>query len=343
MPNELKHVRPTFLLAPPRVWERVYASISTELRKKPGYAQKIFFLALGLGMRAARYRNQGKAVPAWIASSLKLADKIAFSQIRSRLGGRLRIAASGAAPLGRELAQFYEAVGLPLIEGYGLTEGGVVTLNPLNAPRPGSIGMPLPGVHLKLGDMNELLINGPCLFSGYYKDPEATAAVLRDGWLHTGDIAEVDDDGYVFITGRKKELIVSSNGKKIYPARIESLFKVEPLVNQVLLVGDRQPYVTALLTINAGAAESLAGLEALRSDDEVIKAEPVVAAVDKIVRRVNSQLAPFEQIRKFRILARDFSIERGELTPTMKVRRQQVLENYKGLVQELYPGKEDAV
>ncbi len=264
MPNELKHVRPTFLLAPPRVWERIYASISTEVRKKPGYAQKIFFLALGLGMRAARYRNEGKAIPAWIAGSLRIADKVAFSQIRSRLGGRLRIAASGAAPLGRELAQFYEAVALPLIEGYGLTEGGVATLNPLDAPRAGSIGKPLPGVELKLGEMNELLIRSPSLFSGYYDDPEATAAVLRDGWLHTGDIAEIDEGGYVFITGRKKELIVSSNGKKIYPARIESLFKVEPLVNQVLLVGDRQPYVTALLTVNAGAAESLAGLEALR-------------------------------------------------------------------------------
>src|SRR5205085_8813963 len=171
----------------------------------------------------------------------------------------VRIAASGAAPLGRDLAQFYEAIGLPLIEGYGLTEGGVASLNPLDNPKPGSIGKPLPGVHMKLAEDGELLIKSPFLFAGYYKDPEATASVLRNGWLHTGDIAEIDADGYVYITGRKKELIVSSNGKKIYPARIESLFKVEPLVNQVLLVGDRQPYVTALLTINAGAVESLGG------------------------------------------------------------------------------------
>jgi long-chain acyl-CoA synthetase len=170
----------------------------------------------------------------------------------------------------------------------------------------------------------ELLIRSSTVFSGYYKDPQATAAVLKDGWLHTGDIAEIDRDGYVTITGRKKELIVSSNGKKIYPARIESLFKVEPVVNQVLLIGDRQPYVTALVTVNTTAAEG----------------KDVTQEVDQAVKRVNKQLADFERIRRFRVLDQDFSIERGELTPTMKVRRTQVLENYKHLVNELYLGKE---
>ncbi len=329
MPNELRQVRPTFLLAPPRVWERVYASISTEVRKKPGFAQKLFFGALGVGMKAANCRHDGKPVPAWVSAGQKLANKVVFQKVRERLGGRIRVAASGAAPLGRDLAQFYEAIGLPLIEGYGLTEGGVATLNPIDAPRAGSIGKPLPGVELRIGDDGELLIKSPCLFSGYYKDPDASAAVLRDGWLHTGDIAEIDSQGYVYITGRKKELIVSSNGKKIYPARIESFFKVEPLVNQILLIGDRQPYVTALLTVNATAAENLKG--------------SVEEEVGQVIRRVNQQLAPFEQIRRYRILEQDFSIERGELTPTMKVRRKQVLENYKAVVSELYLGKEEMV
>ena len=169
------------------------------------------------------------------------------------------------------------------------------------------------------------LVKSPALFSGYYEDPAATAAVLRDGWLYTGDIAEFDADGYVYITGRKKELIVSSNGKKIYPARIELLFKTEPVVNQVVLIGDRLPYVTALVTINVSELADSAETE-----------------VKKAVARVNRKLAPFEQIRKFRIIERDFSIESGELTPTMKVRRNRVLENHRELVSELYMGKEES-
>jgi long-chain acyl-CoA synthetase len=343
MAVELREVKPTFLLAPPRVWERVYASISTEIKKRPGFARKIFYGALGLGLRAGRLRIEGKPIPAWMQQALKLADKIVFQKIRARLGGRLKVAASGAAPLGRDLGHFYEAIGLPLIEGYGLTEGGVASLNPLDRPKPGSIGKPLPGVEMKLGEDGELLIKSPCLFSGYFKDPESTAVVLRNGWLHTGDIAEIDAEGYVYITGRKKELIVSSNGKKIYPAKIESLFKVEPLVNQVLLIGDRQPYVTALITINTANAETLKGMEEHRGKPmaDMAAAEPVQAEVGKLVKRVNQQLAPFEQIRRFRILEREFSIEKGELTPTMKVRRTQVIENFRHTVNELYLGRDE--
>jgi long-chain acyl-CoA synthetase len=345
MPAELREVKPTFLLAPPRVWERVYSSICTEIKKRPAFARKLFYGALGLGLRANRLKNEGKPIPRWIQSGLRVADKLVFQKIRARLGGRLRVAASGAAPLGRDLAQFYEAIGLPLIEGYGLTEGGVASLNPLDRPKPGSIGKPLPGVEAKLGEDGELLIRSSCLFSGYYKDAEATAAVLRDGWLHTGDIAEIDTEGYIYITGRKKEMIVSSNGKKIYPARIESLFKLEPLVNQVLLIGDRQPYVTALITINPANAETLKGMEELRGREmsEVVTAPPVVTEVGKLIKRVNQQLAPFEQIKRFRVLQRDFSIEKGELTPTMKVRRTQVIENFRHTVNELYLGKEEMV
>lgn len=331
---EIKSVRPTWFLAPPRVWERVYTSIRTEILKKPALAQKAFFGALGLGLSASRYKRLGKKVPLRISAPLHLAHRLIFRRIRDRFGGRLRIAASGAAPLGADLAEFYEAIGMPLIEGYGLTEGGVAALNPLDAPRPGSIGKALPGVEFKVGEEGELLIRSACLSSGYYKDPAATAELLRDGWLHTGDIGMIDSDGYIYITGRKKELIVSSNGKKIFPSRVEAFFIFEPLISQVVLAGDRLPHLVALFTIHAPVAESIRG-----ANDPGIplhESPAVLAEVQKIVTRVNKQLAPFEQVKRFRILPREFTIENGEVTATMKVRRKKVLENFRAELDSLY-------
>jgi len=321
MPQELRTICPTFFLAPPRVWERIYSTVSAEIRKRPAAVRRLFYTAIGLGSEASRRKEQGKEVPRWMRTSLRIFDRLVFRKIRERLGGRMRLAASGAAPLGKDLAEFYGAIGMPLIEGYGLTEGGVAAFNPLDRPKAGSIGKLLPGIEGRIEEDGELLLRGASLFSGYYKDPEATEAVLRDGWLATGDIAEVDADGYYYITGRKKDLIVSSNGKKIYPSRIEGMLKKEPAINQVLLIGDRMPYVTALFTVNGTPEE-------LRS------------SVERAVKTVNKQLASFEQVRKFKILERDFSIEQGELTPTMKVRRNRVLENHRTLVREMYMGKE---
>jgi len=342
LPQEIRVVRPTIMLAPPRMWERIYSTICTELSKRPAAVRKLFYGALGLSLAAARYRRDGRPVPARLRLPLALADRLLFRTIRARFGGRVRVAASGAAPLGKDLAEFYEAIGMPLIEGYGLTEGGVATLNPLDAPQPGSIGKPLPGVELRLSEDGELLIHSPCLFSGYYRDPEATAEVLRDGWLHTGDLAHLDSRGYVFITGRKKELIVSSTGKKVFPARVENLFKMEPLISHVLLIGDRLPYLTALFTINLSAAAALKGMAEWkeRPAEELVQAPPVMAEIHKTVQRVNRKLASFEQVRKYRVLPRDFSIERGELTATMKVRRARALENFQEHINELYAGRE---
>ncbi len=341
LPQELREIRPTFFVAPPRVWERIYASICTEIRKRGVVTRKMFYGALGLGLEAARRRQQGRPIPAWMQRSLGLADRLVFRKIRRRFGDRLRLPISGAAPLGRDLADFYAAIGMPIYEGYGLTEGGIVCLNPMDRPVSGSIGKPFPGIEFKLAEDGELLIKSPTLFAGYYKDPKATAEVLRDGWLHTGDIASIDEDGYVYITGRKKEVLVASNGKKIYPAKIETLFKVEPLINQVLLLGDKMPYVAALFTLNPQAVESLPGMKgaARRPMEEIVREPAVLKEVKKIVDRVNRQLADFERIRKYHVLERDFTIETGELTPTMKVRRAQVLKNHEKIVRSLYKGQ----
>jgi long-chain acyl-CoA synthetase len=342
LPQDIRNVRPTILLAPPRMWERIYSTICTELRKRPAAARKAFYAGLALALAAARYRRQGQPVPLRIRAPLKLADRLLFHKVRMRFGGRLRVAASGAAPLSKDLAEFYEAIGMPLIEGYGLTEGGVVTMNPLHAPKPGSIGTPLPGVEMRISEDGELLVKSPTVFLSYFNDPQTTAEVLRDGWLHTGDVAHIDSDGYVFITGRKKELIVSSTGKKIYPSRVENLFKTEPVISQVLLIGDRLPYLTALFTINPAAVDILKGMEEWkgRPPADIAQAPPVLAEIHKAVARVNKQLAPFEQVRKYRVLPRDFSIEEGEITATMKVRRTRALENFKTHIDELYAGRE---
>jgi long-chain acyl-CoA synthetase len=329
LPQEMQHVKPTMLLAPPRVWERIYVSVGAEIKKRGGLSQKMFYGAVGLGAKAAELRRAGKGVPAWITAPLALADRAIFSKVRARLGGRLKFPISGAAPLGRDLALFYESIGMPLLEGYGLTEGGVTHLNPLDRPIPGSIGKALsPKIECKLEEDGELAIKSPTLFSGYFNDPAATALVLRDGWLYTGDIAEIDKDGYFYITGRKKELLVSSNGKKIYPARIETLFKGDPFISQVVLVGDRLPYVSAIFTLRDETKKNIEGAP----EDHVKSA----------VKKANSQLAQFEQIRKFKVLETDFTVQSGELTPTMKVRRGKVLEKYKELVAEMYRGKEES-
>jgi len=339
LPQDIRRVRPTILLAPPRMWERIYSTICTELRKRPAVARQAFYAGLALALAAARYRGQGKPVPLRLRAPLRLADRLLFRKVRARFGGRLRVACSGAAPLSKDLAEFYGAIGMPLIEGYGLTEGGVVTMNPLDRPRPGSIGKALPGVDVRLAEDGELLVKSPCLFERYLNDPVTTAEVLRDGWLHTGDIAHVDSEDYIFITGRKKELIVSSSGKKIYPSRVENLFKTEPLISQVLLIGDRLPYLTALLTINRAAAEALKGMDGWDGED-IAQALPVKAEIQRAIARVNRQLAPFEQVRKHRVLSREFSIDHGELTATMKVRRSRALENFKEDIAELYAGRE---
>jgi long-chain acyl-CoA synthetase len=340
LPQEFRRVKPTLFVAPPRLWERVHATIRTEIRKRGRLVEALFHRALRLGMEAALCRRSGRTVPLVHRIALAAADRIFFRRMRARFGGRLRVCASGSAPLGKDLAEFFLAIGMPLVEGYGLTEGGVVVINRPGHMKPGSIGQALPGVELRLAEDGELLVRSPTVFAGYYKDPDATAEVLRGGWLHTGDLAEIDPEGYVSITGRKKEVIVASSGRKIYPARIEALFRLEPIVSHIVPLGEGRPHVTALVTVNTTVAAELPGMEPWsgRPVSELVKAPPVAAAVREAITRVNAKLADFEQIRKYHILDRDFTIEAGELTATLKVRRARALDNFRDAIEGLYTG-----
>ncbi|HEX8985335.1 MAG TPA: AMP-binding protein [Bryobacteraceae bacterium] len=340
LPQEFTRVRPTVFIAPPRFWERVHASIRTEVRKRGRWAEAAFNAALRLGLDAYRLRFAGSRLPLRRRLLLAAADRLFFRKIRGRFGGKLAVCATGSAPLGAGLAEFFLAAGLPLVEGYGLTEGGVVLMNRPGRMKPGSVGQALPGAELRLAEDGELLVRGPTLFAGYYKEPEATAEVLRDGWLHTGDLAEIDAEGYVTITGRKKEIIVASSGRKIYPSRVEALFRLEPIVSHVILIGEGRPHVSALFTVNLAAAKTLPGMQAWANApaEDAAEAPPVLEAVRDAVKRVNAQLADFEQIRKYRVLHRDFSIEAGELTATLKVRRTRALKNFSAAVDSLYSG-----
>jgi long-chain acyl-CoA synthetase len=326
LPQELRSIEPTLFVAPPRLWERIYKTACTEIGKRSAVTRKVFYAALGVGLRVAELRLEGKPVPGWMENARRLADRVVFRKLRERFGRRLRFAASGAAPLGADLARFYMAIGLPLHEGFGLTEGGIVILNPIGRQKPGSIGQPLPGVEVKLAEDGELLVRSAYGFLGYFQDPAATASVMEGEWLHTGDISRQDEEGYFYITGRKREVVITSAGRKIYPALVENLFKTEPVISHVFLCGDSLPYPVALLTVNPAAG--------LPSDPSVIE------EVRRAVSRVNRRLAEFDRIHRFRILDREFTIEDGELTATMKLRRARIFENHRALIAELFRDKE---
>jgi long-chain acyl-CoA synthetase len=260
-------------------------------------------------------------------SELALADRLVYSKVSARLGGRLRVAVSGGAPLSREVAEFFDALGVLVLEGYGLTEGtAVVSVNRPDRYRFGTVGLPVPDVEVKIAPDGEILVRGETVFRGYYGDEEATRAVLtEDCWLRTGDLGAIDDDGFLTIVDRKKEIIVTSNGANIAPQKIENALMESPFVSQALVVGDRRPHVAALLTLNRGEAGTAA-----RTDEEVH------ALVARIVADVNRRLGPEEKVRRFAILERDFLPEKGEVTPTLKVKRRVVEEHFRDEIDDLY-------
>ena len=339
VPEALPQVRPTVLPSVPRVYEKVYAAVTARLSEASGVKRRLADWALGVGRQASRLRESGEPVPRALDARLALADRLVFRRVRERMGGRLRFAISGGAPLAREVMGFFDAIGVRIYEGYGLTECTTAcAFNNGERYRFGSVGPALPGFELKVADDGELLVRSETVFQGYFKDPAATAAALApDGWLRTGDIAEIDEHGLVTITDRKKDIIVTAGGKNVAPQNIENELKTSRCISQALLVGDRRPYVAALLTLDPDGIARWAAAHGIEGDAATLSRHPEVhELVSGIVDEVNARCSRYEQVKRFKILPRDFTIEAGEVTQTLKLRRRAIAENFEREIEELY-------
>jgi long-chain acyl-CoA synthetase len=324
----LTAVRPTLFPSVPRIFEKLHGALVAGFDEQTGVKRALVRWALSVGRRASSLREAGRPLPPLLRLQHQLAGKLVYSKVHERLGGRLRVGVSGGAPLAPEIARFLHALDVLVLEGYGLTEcTSAATVNRPSGFRFGTVGPALPGIELRLADDGELLIHSPMNFAGYHKDEEATRAVLtEDGWLRSGDIAEIDADGFVTITDRKKDILVTAGGKKVAPQNLENELKSSRFVSQALVVGDRRPYVSALIALDEPEVDKW---RASGGSD-------VGALVQEIVDGVNAERSRFEQIRRFAILPRDFSAEEGEVTPTLKLRRRVCEQHFANEIEALY-------
>ncbi len=338
----LPAVKPTVFPSVPRVYEKVHTAVVAKFDEETGVKRKLVDWALRVGRRYSELQRAGKPIPPGLAAQHRVADRLVYAKVKERLGGRLRTAISGGAPLALEIAEFFHAIDILLVEGYGLTEcTTAASTNTHNAFRFGTVGKALPGFEVKLAEDGELLVRSETVFRGYYKDPEATAEVLGpDGWLKTGDIAEIDADGYITITDRKKDIIVTAGGKNVAPQNLENDLKTSKYVSQALVIGDRRPYVAALITLDAEEIGKWAREQGLSGGvEELARDDRVRALIQGVVDDVNAERSRYEQVKRFTILPRDFTMDDGELTPTLKLKRRVVHSHFAGELEELYAGE----
>jgi long-chain acyl-CoA synthetase len=323
VPEALQHARPTILPAVPRVYEKIHANAIGEIERAGGLKRAIGRWALRVGARSSGLRRAGRSLPPMLHAQVAIADALVFSKVRARLGGRLRLGVSGAAPLGVDVLEFFHSLNMLVIEGYGLTEtSSSLSVNDPDEYRFGTVGRAVEGCDIRLDADGEIIVRSDTIFSGYYKDPEATAAAFtEDGWFRTGDVGTLDD-GWLTITDRKKDLIITAGGKNIAPQNLENALKSSRFISQAVVIGDRRPYVTALITLDPVEMQS-----ADRDPHELVQ---------QIVDDVNRDRVRVEQIKRFTILPRDFSHEEGELTPTLKLRRKVVHEHFADEIDRLY-------
>ncbi|MBI3625490.1 MAG: long-chain fatty acid--CoA ligase [Candidatus Rokubacteria bacterium] len=339
--ENLREVRPDFICSVPRVFEKVYAKILAGVEAGSLLKREIFQWAIGAGRQVSRLQQVHQPIPAGLALKHRIARRLVFAKLHQALGGRLRFCFSGGAPLSKEIAEFFHAAGMLILEGYGLTETcPILSVNQPDAFKFGSVGRGIPGVELRIASDGEILARGPNVATrGYFKKPEATREVFEPtGWFHTGDIGRIDDDGFLFITDRKKDLIITAGGMNIAPQNIENLLKSDPFISQVMVYGDRRPYPVALITLNPEELRKFATEQGiLTTDAESLAKHPrVVERVSRIVEEKNGFLQSYAKIKKFAVLPADFTQDGGELTPTLKVKRKVVLEKYRNLLETLY-------
>ncbi|MEU2913379.1 AMP-dependent synthetase/ligase [Streptomyces massasporeus] len=351
--TNLPAVQPTVMASAPRIFEKVYNGIASRARAEGGPKYKIFLWAAQVARDYARAQQNtvvatgSRRVPLWLSAQHALADRLVYGKIRAAFGGNLRGSVSGSAALAPDIGYFFAGAGVPVLEGYGLTEtSAACTVNPADALRVGTVGKPLPGTEVRIADDGEILLRGPGIMRGYHNLPEKTDEVLEsDGWFHTGDIGEVDPDGFVRITDRKKDLFKTSGGKYVAPTEIEGRFKaVCPFVSNVLVIGNGRNYCTALIALDEtvimpwAASHDLEG----RSYAEVVSSPQVHELIDGFVQRVNGELQRWQTIKKFSVLPRDLDVEHGELTPSLKVKRPVVEREYAEAIETMYEGSREA-
>jgi long-chain acyl-CoA synthetase len=337
---DMKELRPTMMASVPRLYEKIFSRVLDAVRASPAPRRRIFAWARRVGEAWVERTLAGEPVPAMLALQRRVADRLVFATLRARTGGRIRFFISGGAPLSPEIAKFFFAAGMPILEGYGLTETSpVMAVNTFGRTRLGTVGRPIPGVEIRIASDGEIITRGPNVMRGYFEKPDATAAAIDpDGWFHTGDIGLLDADGYLKITDRKKDLIVTAGGKNIAPQPIENLAKSSKFVSNAVMLGDRRPFPIMLVVPNAEPLKAWAARHGLQANemDRLCRLPEVHTKLEREVRKTLRDLAQFEMPKKFLLLPRDFSVEGGELTPTLKVRRRVVEERHKAAIEALY-------
>jgi long-chain acyl-CoA synthetase len=338
---DLGELKPTYLPSVPRIFEKIYTAATSSMEKEGGLKKAVFDWAIRVGERMREVERAGREPGFLLRRQYEFANQKVLSKVHALFGGRLRLATSGAAPINPDILRFFDAAGVLVLEGWGMTETSTAaTISTPEEFKIGTIGKPFPGCEVKVAEDGEILVKGPNVFQGYNKNEDATREAIVDGWLHTGDLGGIDEDGFITITGRKKEIIITAGGKNITPANLENAVRQHPLVSQCLVVGDRRPYLVALVTLDLEEAAAFARDHGLPEDPEQLASSPEIReAVEAHVEKINEKFARVEQIKKIAILPHDLSQESGELTPTLKVKRAVVAEKHAAEIEKLYASR----
>jgi long-chain acyl-CoA synthetase len=345
VPQALLEVRPTMMVAVPRLYEKTYANIVERGRSESGVKRRLFDWALGVAAQAIPWRAYGMQPSSSLKFRWQIADRIVYSKIRAGLGGKLRVMSAGGAPLARELAEFFWSIGMPVYQGYGLTETSpVVSANTPKANKVGTVGRPVADVKVRIAADGEILVKGPCVMHGYYRKPEDTrAAISPDGWFSTGDIGRLDEDGYLVITDRKKELLKTAGGKFVAPAPIENILKTSPYISNAIVVGDKRKFVSVLVVANVPAIEAAAKKDGheFASPSQMLSDPWARDLLSREIERLTAPLAQYEKPKRFAILENDFSYAKGEVTYTIKLKRRVIEDHYQDVIARLYADVEE--